>query len=65
MPYRTLLHDSKKDFRCIGILLKECPIPVRQCDQCWFATDKGEPTLVRIDVFHQITATGITGEPVL
>jgi hypothetical protein len=40
-----------KDYRCIGILLNYC---LTDCNQCWFATEKKEPTLVRIDTFNKV-----------
>ena len=53
MPKQKLLHDSVES-RCIGVLLEKCRMPAVSCGQCWFGTDKGEPTLVKIAVFSRI-----------
>ena len=62
MPKKKLLHGNVKEFRCIGILLQECRMPAASCDQCWFGTDNGEPTLVSIAVFNRVQAGCVVGE---
>jgi hypothetical protein len=41
----------KGELSCIGILLDYCST---DCSQCWFATEKQQPTLVRIETFKKV-----------
>jgi hypothetical protein len=41
---------------CVGVLLRRCPLPATPCGSCWFATDHGERTLVRIESFFNVKA---------
>jgi hypothetical protein len=45
---------TTEEFCCIGILLRKCPMPIADCDGCWYSNSLGAPTLVKIEVFHQI-----------
>jgi hypothetical protein len=48
------IRNEADDLSCIGVLLEQCKLPVARCHQCWFANDKGQPTLVSIAVFEAI-----------
>ena len=45
MPKKKLLHGSVKEFRCIGILLKECRMPAESCDQSGSGPTTASPRL--------------------